>query len=168
MEDQLTDRAQGVSSKLLAVALCAAGLALGAGSAAAARAVPNNSARTGCKPEARAIVRTLRLYGGRVNTVTADVGDTIKAIAYTPSGRVDAPEPLDHKHAFCRISVHRVSARKVIARFRARRAPNQEITFVSTGSTSSKGCPPHSHGCPHPIHRIGYVRIKSPARSFTG
>jgi hypothetical protein len=152
-------------SIVISSACVVVGSAAGIGSAHGA----NGGAANGCTPKAGAVVRTLRLSGSHTQTVRAHVGDTIKVIAHMRGyHQVSPPKALDHKQAVCRIAARRVSGSSVIAKFRARRAPNQKITFGSFGVTSSKGCPPRSHGCPHPVLWTGYVRIKSPSRSFTG
>lgn len=120
----------------------------------------NPASSASCKPSAGAELRTLRL-GVPAQTVTADVGDTIKVIAHVPGGRANTPQPFDHKHAVCRISVVRVSKGEVIAKFRARRSRKGKITFGASGVSSSKGCRPGSHGCPHPVPMIGYVTVKT-------
>jgi len=148
-----------------AIVVLSAFVAAGTGSAHGA----NGIAATGCTPKPGAVVRTLRVGVAHTQTVRAHVGDTIKVIADMKGyHQVKPPEPLDHKHAVCRISMRRASKSEVIAKFRARRASKEKITFGSTGVTSSKGCPPDSHGCPHPVLWIGYVRIQSSARPFTG
>lgn len=119
-----------------------------------------------CKPGSGEVV-TLRLGAPR-HVVRADVGDTIKVIAREPGGAVDSTPHSDHKRAVCRISVHRVSKSEVIAKFRAQRAREEKIRFQARGTTSSKGCPPRSHGCPRPTLLVGYVKINSSARSFIG
>lgn len=109
-----------------------------------------------CKSRAGEVV-TLRLKVP-VQTVGADVGDTIKVVVSIPGGYVNSPHS-DSGQAVCRISTHRVSPSKVIATFRAQRAKTR-VTFRASGDTSSKGCPPHSHGCPRPARPIGYLKIR--------
>ena len=140
-------------------ALVTAGSAAGIGSAHGAR----TAAATGCKPGSGEVV-TLRLGAPR-QVARADVGDTIKVIARVPGGAVDSTPHSDHKRAVCRISVRRVSKSEVIAMFRAQRAREEKIRFQASGETSSKGCPPRSHGCPRPDLLFGYVKISSSARS---
>jgi hypothetical protein len=93
--------------------------------------------------------------------VRADVGDTIKVVVHGRGDRASVPKPLDHKGAVCRISWHRVSATRSIAKFRALQA--RKVTF---GSETVPRCPPpprHGparHSC-HPVPRIGYAKIDS-------
>jgi hypothetical protein len=175
MTDHGSPRGTGRERKVGALAVALASLALG--SAVATAATPATRSADGwkfaapksCQPKEGAAVRTLLLVPARhIPPVRANVGDTIKVIVDNKGDRMGVPKPLNHKQAVCRISWHRVSASKVIAKFRARRAPKQHITFGSSGMTSDKGCPPDSHGCPHGVLLTGDVRIKSSARSFTG
>lgn len=145
-----------VAAALSAYLLAGAAVGLGSAGRAYAATMP------GCKPDSGEVV-TLPLKAP-TETVKADVGDTIKVIVHMKGDRVGVPQPLDHKRAVCRISWHRASASKVIATFLARRAA-RKITFESTGVTSSQGCPPESHGCPHPIFVTGYARIGVPVTS---
>jgi uncharacterized protein (DUF3084 family) len=142
----------------------AAGSAAGIGSAHGAK----EARAFGCQPKPGAVVRTLWIGDAHAQTVRANVGDTIKVIARLKGATEEAaPEPSDHRRAVCRIS-HRSSASGWIAKFRAERAPKERVTFVARGWAANKGCPPRSHGCFHVVKRIGYVRIKLLAGSFTG
>lgn len=162
MKDHLRDQPQQASWRRLAAASCAAGLTLGLGSAAAAGASASAAAATGCQPEDGAVVRTLRLKIP-TQTVTAHVGDTIRVIVHMKGEQADAPKPLDHKHAVCRISVHRMSRSKVIAKFRVLKASKEKINF---GAEGVPRCPPPPktgpipHSC-HPIFWTGYVKVGS-------
>ncbi len=140
---------------LTVLSACLAAGSAGLGSAHTAYAA---APAAGCKPQVGGDV-TLRLKAP-TQTVRATVGETIKVIVNVKHARMGVPEPRNHQEAVCRISWHRVSASKVIARFRAQRAA-RTITFVSTGMTSHKGCPPDSHGCPHPVAITGYAKIDS-------
>jgi hypothetical protein len=154
-------RSRGVLSVAAMLSTClAAGSLAGQGSAHSRTSAP------GCNPAGGEIV-ALRL-SFPVPVARADVGDTLKVIAHVPGGRANTPEPFDHKHAVCRISVRRVSKGDVIARFRVRRAPKEKIRFGAGGVTSSKGCPRGSHGCPRPVLMLGYVKVRSSSRSLTG
>lgn len=158
-------RLSAVRGGIVLRAIVVSGACVAAGSMAGIGSAHPGGAATaaGCKPVGGEVV-TLRLkVPGHV--LRADVGDTIKVIAGVPGGRANAPQPFDHKHAVCRIFVRRVSKGEVIATFRARRAWNEKITFGASGVTSSKGCRPESHGCPHPVLVIGYVKVSSSARS---
>lgn len=148
-----------LGASVVLAACVAAGVETGIGSAHGARAV----AAAGCKPGSGEVV-TLRLGTPR-HVVRADVGDTIKVIAREPGGQVDSTPHSDHKRAVCRISVRRVSKSEVIAMFRAQRARAEKIRFQASGETSSKGCPPRSHGCPRPDVLFAYVKINPSARS---
>lgn len=162
MKDHRGDRGRRVNWRRLAGALCAAGGILALGSTVAAEANANHAVARGCQSKPGAVVRTLQLNkGDHIHTVRAHVGDTIEVIAYTEGyHRVQPPEPFDHKHAVCQISVHRKPGSEVIAKFRTLRVRRKRITFGSSGVSSAKGCPPDSHGCPHPVLWIGYVKIK--------
>jgi hypothetical protein len=161
MERLSTVRSRVLRATIVSAAFVAAGPAAGMGSPGADR----TTTATGCKPSVGEVV-TLRLSSAPGGLVRADVGDTIKVIAHVPGGRVHRPEPFDHKHAVCRISMRRVSKGEVIAKFRARRALKEKIRFGASGVTSSKGCARGSHGCPRPVLMIGYVKISS-ARSVS-
>ena len=153
-------RLTAVRKRFVVCAIVMCGACVAAGSAARTGWAHSAyaAAAANCKPEAGHVV-TLRLKIP-TQTVSAEVGDTIKVVVHMKGDRMRVPEPRNDKQAVCRISWHRVSASTVIARFRARRAARQ-ITFDSTGVTSRKGCPPRSHGCPHPVAIVGYAKIGS-------
>ena len=104
-------------------------------------------ASTSCKPEAGAVVRTLRLNGSPHQRVRAHVGDTIKVIAHMKGYRMGVPKPVSHKRAVCRFREHRVSKEKVIAKYRAQRA--RKVTFASSAIKDG-----------HASLIVGYANIK--------
>lgn len=151
---QVTAVRKWVVSWALAVSsVClAAGLAPGLGSAHSWHAATSR-----CFGEYGQV--TLRLKPP-TQTVRVHVGDTIKVIVDMNGDYMHVPRALNHKQAVCRVSWHRVSAGKVIAVFLVRRIARR-ITFQSYGQSGSNGCPPDSHGCPHPVAVLGYAKIRS-------